>query len=81
MDYLESIETQQLVRKKLSKTYLADDQLAFIIKRNKRSFIRRNLWNLIHWFATHRPQGVLADMLFAAYRMGLEDATFEPDNA
>lgn len=81
MDYLESIEAQAVVRKKLSKAYLADEQLAFVVKRNKRSFIRRNLWNFIHWFATRRPQGVVADMLFAAYRMGLEDATFEPDNA
>ena len=78
MDDLVSIATTELLRKDLCEEYNGDTFIDYVIERNKTSWFRRNLWNLTYWIVLHRPNGVLSDMLFAAYRMGVVDERFDP---
>lgn len=79
MDYLESIEALEVLRKSLYRNYQEDKHIASMTRRNRESLLRRTLWNAIYWYVEHKPGSVIADMLSTAYRMGLVDASFEPN--
>lgn len=78
MDDLVGIATTELLRKDLYEEYKKDKFIDCVVKRNKKSWFRRNLWNLTYWIMRHRPNGVLSDMLFTAYRIGVVDERFDP---
>ena len=80
MDTVERIEKEMLYRKEVARDYQMDSALKKVINRNRKNWFRRHLWNLLFWFVWHNRGSVLSDMLFAAYRMGINDTRYDgPD--
>lgn len=74
MDYNASkaVYSGELIRKDVNK-YRNDIFIKRILERNRSHGFRRILWNIVALCVEHRYDGVLADMLFTAYRMGVHD--------
>lgn len=72
-DSLEALYTGELIRKDLShERYALDPYIVMRIERN-RCGIRRIIWNMLVSHIMKHYKGILADMLFVAYRVGIND--------
>lgn len=76
MSYYDSLEGKyigEVIRKDmLHSRYASDPYMEISIERNKNG-IRRIIFNLLVKHVVNNYAGILADMLFIAYRMGIND--------
>ena len=72
-DSLEGTYSGEVIRKDLlHKRYASDPYMRASLVRNEHG-IRRIIWNMLVTHITKHHSGLLADMLFVAYRIGIND--------
>lgn len=72
-DSLEATYSGDVIRKDLlHERYALDPHIKLSIERNKHG-VRNIVWNMLVTYVMNHHASILADMLFIAYRMGIND--------